>query len=250
MENDAVLSCSVNLQWCNAQGSVQRKITHKIATLRLGRNEFKDIFVEINAEKATSIKLKLKGITVHNKFTKEGKASIKFQDDKCIMLLANAAPSQLNGFLRCIFIKMTGEKASGSKASLREQLLSNKPKSFEEISPITTAEVNKVMNKISKATDTTPSPLSRKRKMEHDKNYKVPAAKKLYADNHNMTDEQKRVYDSCLSGVNVFFTGSAGTGKSFLLQKIIAALPPHTTVATASTVTDEDRDIETSFVFV
>jgi ATP-dependent DNA helicase PIF1 len=40
---------------------------------------------------------------------------------------------------------------------------------------------------------------------------------------------------ACLSGRSVFFTGSAGTGKSFLLRKIISTLPPDGTVVTAST---------------
>lgn len=50
-----------------------------------------------------------------------------------------------------------------------------------------------------------------------------------------MNEEQQIVFKSCLSGKNVFFTGSAGTGKSFLLRKIISSLPPDGTVATAST---------------
>lgn len=76
-----------------------------------------------------------------------------------------------------------------------------------------------------------------------------PAAKKLYtgkqdaspvaADNASPTqalnDEQQNVFKACVGGKNVFFTGSAGTGKSFLLKKIISSLPPDGTVATAST---------------
>lgn len=38
-----------------------------------------------------------------------------------------------------------------------------------------------------------------------------------------------------IKGCVFYTTGSAGTGKSFLLRHIIAALPPEKTVATAST---------------
>jgi len=50
-----------------------------------------------------------------------------------------------------------------------------------------------------------------------------------------LSKEQQRVLDSVTAGNSIFFTGSAGTGKSFLLKRIIGALPPQYTFATAST---------------
>lgn len=50
-----------------------------------------------------------------------------------------------------------------------------------------------------------------------------------------LTEEQQRIIDSIQAGHNIFFTGSAGTGKSFLLRKIISILPPDVTAVTAST---------------
>jgi ATP-dependent DNA helicase PIF1 len=39
-----------------------------------------------------------------------------------------------------------------------------------------------------------------------------------------LSDEQQRVLDMAMSGTSLFFTGAAGTGKSFLLKKIIVQL--------------------------
>ncbi|XP_066916281.1 ATP-dependent DNA helicase PIF1-like isoform X2 [Clytia hemisphaerica] len=50
-----------------------------------------------------------------------------------------------------------------------------------------------------------------------------------------LTTEQTTVFDAIKKGLNVFFTGSAGTGKSYLLKKIIGTLSPDSTVASAST---------------
>lgn len=51
----------------------------------------------------------------------------------------------------------------------------------------------------------------------------------------NLTDDQSKVVSAVMHGQNVFFTGSAGTGKSYLLKFLISRLPPESTYVTAST---------------
>lgn len=235
--NDGQLTCTVNVEWTNKQGVLEKKVTHKKANLRIIRNEFREMFVEINAQKSAPVRLQLKGIVVHKKYMHEGKGSIKFQEISCTLFLSNAPPAQLTAFLRTIFVKMTGEKSSSANVSLRTKLLSNKPKSVEEISPMTTVDIeNAQRTAAGKSTATTPSPLTRKRKLQTKTEGKNP--KRLYSSpsfNEPLTIEQQEVMDACLGGQSTFFTGSAGTGKSHLLKKIIAALPPDVTFPTAST---------------
>ena len=50
-----------------------------------------------------------------------------------------------------------------------------------------------------------------------------------------MTHCFRYVLECVKAGKNVFITGGAGTGKSFLIQKIIGTLPPDQTFVTAST---------------
>lgn len=233
--DDGQLTCSTNIEWLNKAGNILKKLTYKNANLKIIRNEFREMFVEIIAQKSAPIKLQLKGIVVHNKFMHEGKATIKFQENNCTLMLSNAPPSQLLSFLRIIFIKMTDKKQTMTSIPLRTKLLSNKPKCEDEISPLTIADVENAKKKISKATTTTPSPISRKRKLQSN-DEKNP--KRLYSSptfNEPLNIQQQDVLDACLMGHNVFFTGSAGTGKSYLLRKIINALPPDVTFPTAST---------------
>ncbi|XP_075527790.1 phospholipid-transporting ATPase ABCA3-like [Dermacentor variabilis] len=50
-----------------------------------------------------------------------------------------------------------------------------------------------------------------------------------------LTLEQKTVLSAVLAGRSVFFTGGAGTGKSYLLRHILSSLPPQDAFATATT---------------
>ncbi|XP_043480686.1 ATP-dependent DNA helicase PIF1 [Leptopilina heterotoma] len=236
------VTCTTRLEWLNNEGCIKRKVDYKTATTRLIRNNIREMLIEVRSEKTnTTIKLILRGISVFNRFMSEGKASIKFQEEKCTLYLSNAPVAQLVNFLKTLFVKMTGQTEKATKISAKEKMLSNVMGSVTDISPSTVSELNKAKEKagtISRATLTTPSPKSvLKRKSISENALKIPKAKKLNlaSSNIEMTEEQKNVLDAILAGRNVFFTGSAGTGKSYLLKKIINALPPNVTMPTAST---------------
>ena len=63
----------------------------------------------------------------------------------------------------------------------------------------------------------------------------LPVASSSASQPPPLSAEQARVLQLVKSGESVFFTGSAGTGKSYLLRRIIKSLPPDTTFPTAST---------------
>eukprot|EP00124_Ichthyophonus_hoferi_P003711 Ihof_evm1s341 gene=Ihof_evmTU1s341 len=64
---------------------------------------------------------------------------------------------------------------------------------------------------------------------------KNPNNKKVKDDPPPLSEEQQKIMDVVLAGKSVFFTGAAGTGKSFLLKEIINRLPRATTFITALT---------------
>ncbi|XP_046397469.1 ATP-dependent DNA helicase PIF1 [Ischnura elegans] len=233
------LPCSVTAEFLSSQPP--RKVNWKNVELRLVRNEFRDLFLELKLPKLTN-KYLLKGIVVHKKFIKEGKATIHFQEQKLMLLISNAPTSHLMNFLKTLYVKMAVQ-SSEPKMDIRARLLSNKEKSVDEVSPVTVKDLNKLNNTHTKSpapladkNDITPT--SRKRgpnDMKDNKNAKRKRSLVLEMTPSSLTDEQKVVVQAALSGKNIFFTGSAGTGKSHLLRQILGVLPPDVTVATAST---------------
>lgn len=267
---DTVITCAVSIDWLNAQGISVRKVSHRLATLRLIRSDTREIFIEVSTEKApTTARLLLKDIIVHKKFMNEGKASIKFNRDKCMLYASNAPPGLLMNFLRTLFIKMTsvnGQDGTGKVQDVRTRMLSENPCKFDDISPVTNLEVAraKKLAGISRATPTTPSPPSKKRKFDQvgsdakgELNGKGNLMKKANIEQSvdveqqiKLNDEQNEVLRACINGKNVFFTGSAGTGKSFLLKKIISVLPPDGTVVFFFLIVETEHKTDKQFFFV
>lgn len=246
-----MITCAVILDWLNAQGTSIRKATYRTATLRLIRSDTKEIFVEITPEKAATVaRLLLQEITVHNKFMNEGKASIKFNREKCMLFLSNAPPGLLANFLRTLIIKLkTVNQSNGQDGSqtnnkgprnIQDIIRNQNPNSFQDISPVTNNELVRTKKSSLAPNDVLTTPPSGKRKRpsnSSDENTVKKACLTLMNEELDiqLNDEQNTVLKACVDGKSIFFTGSAGTGKSFLLKKIISVLPPDGTVATAST---------------
>lgn len=251
--DETMLTCAISLDWLNAQGISTRKISITLATLRLIRSDTREMFVEVSAEKSPAAhRFVLRDILVHKKFMNEGKASIKFNRDKCMLMIRNAPPGLLMNFLRTVFVKMAaanGQDVAQLQKDIRARMMNDNPSKFEDISPVTNLELAraKKLACLTRATPTTPSPPSKKRRIDQVDRENHASAKGNIMKKSNvettptiepeirLNDEQNQVLKACINGKNIFFTGSAGTGKSFLLKKIISVLPPDGTVATAST---------------
>ncbi len=192
----------------------------------------------------------LKQYTVHKRFLNEGKATINLSNQKMKIMVSNCPPEQLRVFLTSLTVKVNARGlAQGKKLSIG----GSEPSQFEDISPLTTRDLeqarkNRPANHPGK--ENTLTPRRRGGKMDNSMKRKLceiqgntadsedPPAKKplLLSDTRNrLCKEQLDIIDMVHSGHSVFFTGSAGTGKTYLLQRIIKTLPPETTFVTAST---------------
>ncbi|XP_070562852.1 ATP-dependent DNA helicase PIF1-like [Ptychodera flava] len=242
------LQCTITLEILTGVGTVSKRTVHRNSKIILGRNEFRDIILKMELGKV-SAKYRIQEMKLHKRFVKDGKATLHLPDHKVQIMLANCPPDQLIRFLKCLVTKLEINKSAGT-LSERQRMRSELPRTFDNISPLTQKDFNTVSNirnqqADAKGTETTPSAASKRKGLKRgriemsDETNKIESApkKRLSVSSVPMrlSQEQCEVLKAVLDGQNVFFTGSAGTGKSFLLKRIIGALPPDATFATAST---------------
>jgi ATP-dependent DNA helicase PIF1 len=106
------LQCACSVEWFNAQGIVLKRFKSSSSTLLMTRNDFRDIFIDLTADKSVVHRFLLKDIAVHKRFASDGKATINFKSDKAMLMISNAPVSQLADFLKTLFIKVTAHKDS------------------------------------------------------------------------------------------------------------------------------------------
>nr|XP_015797700.2 ATP-dependent DNA helicase PIF1 isoform X1 [Nothobranchius furzeri] len=247
-EDGAQLRCCVTLERLERSGQAARRQLIRKASVLLGRNEFQEMILRVQDGKV-ALGYPLKDFRLFTRFASEGKCSIRLLPENIQVLISNCPPDRLRLFLKTLSIKHQARK--GERAlSDRDKLRAGLPRSFEAISPLQHKDLQKVSELRAKAaaggltdrSNRTPAagpgqPVKRSRSDCSSSPVKANPSKKpvLSLPSGKLGKDQAAVIRAVLSGKNVFFTGSAGTGKSFLLKRILGSLPPKSTFATAST---------------
>ncbi|XP_037287780.2 pif1 DNA helicase [Rhipicephalus microplus] len=236
MENPCVqispvaITGTVVVEHLQSNGAPARKVTHQNAEASLYRNEFRDILLRVSLG-PRSVVYSLQNAVVHKKFVREGKMSVALKDEKVHLYFSNCPPSKLGTFVKFLHAKKATQEPA---VSARERLKSGKPRVIEEISPLMLRDANATQSQglkrpLSKDDQTTPTG-KKSRPMGPST---VKPGRSL--NTVQLTLEQKTVLSAVLAGRSVFFTGGAGTGKSYLLKHILSSLPPQDAFATATT---------------
>ena len=249
--DDGFITCEVTVEHVAATGATTRRESFRSANIELGRNELEDVVLKIAHDKGTLGPYTLRAHTIHKKFLRNGKATIRLGPQGLQIMLSNCPPQQLGLFLKLLSIKVA---ARGSKQGAKRRVIGDVSLNFDTISPLNENDVKKAQEnsggglkvKDTNRTDdslTTPkrktpvSSVAVKRKLQSDVGVAQQPSKKssILGGGAEFDEQQQAVINSVRTGLNVFITGGAGTGKSYLLRKMINTLPPDVTFVTAST---------------
>ena len=249
----AGIRCSCIVEHLKETGEVLRRQSLKSAAVEIGRNELRDIVLRLSHVEGKLGPYTLREHTVHKRFMKEGKATIVLKTQGIQILLSNCPPEELRQLLTSIGTKLT---ARGPLQGAQKRMFGDVSLQFEKISPLCEKDFDAIKRREQENASTPTRKLgvlscgTTKRLKLSEVNVgdsDTPPASKVPARGGGvglgtmqqrgptLSQEQQRVLDMVKKGESVFFTGSAGTGKSWLLKKIIASLPPETTFPTAST---------------
>uniref|UniRef100_A0A672UNY5 ATP-dependent DNA helicase PIF1 n=1 Tax=Strigops habroptila TaxID=2489341 RepID=A0A672UNY5_STRHB len=228
---DAELRCTVAVEQPLPGGQAPRRHVMRGALVLLGRNELRQPVLRVvggsgGAAAALSFCLAGDGVRLFTRFAGEGRAAVRVGSGGAQVLLSDCPPDALRRFLRLLRVKV----AAGPRGTPRvPRLLDRPPPAFAIISPLQERDLLRAPGRLrgGEAQGERPAEVSPEARGV------VPRAERRPST--RLSAEQEAVMGAVRSGKSIFFTGCAGTGKSFLLKKIVGSLPPKTTYATAST---------------
>uniref|UniRef100_A0A8C6X3C3 ATP-dependent DNA helicase PIF1 n=1 Tax=Naja naja TaxID=35670 RepID=A0A8C6X3C3_NAJNA len=224
-ELDGRIRCTVAVEHLGAAAAPNRRLLRD-AWVTLGRNEFRELVLQVMGPgRLQNFPLRQNEMRLFTRF----------------LLLSNCPPDRLRRFVQTLRIKFEATQQGRRPVAERTRLLSSLPRTFDTVSPVQARDLQQE-NARGALANVTATPTkgqalrcgSRKRPMESVEGRQVKKPW-LMGSRATLSQEQSRVLNAVLSGKNVFFTGSAGTGKSYLLKKIVASFPPNGTYVTAST---------------
>uniref|UniRef100_A0A8B9CKE7 ATP-dependent DNA helicase PIF1 n=1 Tax=Anser brachyrhynchus TaxID=132585 RepID=A0A8B9CKE7_9AVES len=223
----AELRCTVAVEEPLPGGAAPRRRVVRGALVLLGRNELRQPVLRVlggtGGGTGTALSFPLSGdaVRLFARFAGEGRAAVRLAPGGAQLLLSDCPPDALRRFLRLLRHKL----AAGPWGAPRcPRLLARPPPAFAIISPLRERDV---LRRPGRPRGEGGGEEPGQRPAEVPRAERRPPAR--------LSAEQEAVLGAVRSGKGVFFTGCAGTGKSFLLKKIVGSLPPNSTYATAST---------------
>lgn len=244
------LRCDLKIQNLNSQITTNQEKLHKAATIGLYRprpdgdsrgTDFADgeIILTIEA-KSVNVKYKLKKIETYTKFINEGKATLKLIDLNIYLLISNTPSLTLINFVSFLNVKITKSGAPNldkennntfAKRLLNKADCNMASNQLKVISPLTETDVNSLLKR-KQAKQSTESPTTFKTRPVSNLVRHSSSSSNLLV---QLTDEQKYVIKLAKERKNLFFTGSGGTGKSFLINVLKKCFQNDACFVTAST---------------
>ncbi|XP_039721238.1 ATP-dependent DNA helicase PIF1 isoform X2 [Pteropus medius] len=243
---DAELRCRVAVEELSPGGQPRRRQALRTAELSLGRNERRELMLRLQAPGPAGRPrcYPLRAARLFTRFAATGRSTLRLPAEGAPrtgavqLLLSDAPPDRLRRFLRMLRVKLVAAPGP-PPTSARTQLLGPRPRDFVTISPVQAEELRRAAP--TRVLDTTLVKQSMEPRAGAEPSTETPRwplpVKRLNlpSTKPQLSEEQAAVLRVILKGQSIFFTGSAGTGKSYLLKRILGSLPPTGTVATAST---------------
>ncbi|XP_063554663.1 ATP-dependent DNA helicase PIF1 isoform X2 [Gorilla gorilla gorilla] len=243
---DSELRCRVAVEELSPGGQPRRRQALRTAELSLGRNERRELMLRLRAPGPAGRPrcFPLRAARLFTRFAEAGRSTLRLPAHDTPgagavqLLLSDCPPDRLRRFLRTLRLKLAAAPGPGP-ASARAQLLGPRPRDFITISPVQPEE--RRLRAATRVPDTTlvkrpVEPQAGAEPSTEAPRWPLPVKRlSLPSTKPQLSEEQAAVLRAVLKGQSIFFTGSAGTGKSYLLKRILGSLPPTGTVATAST---------------
>ncbi|GAB5572377.1 ATP-dependent DNA helicase PIF1 isoform X1 [Prionailurus iriomotensis] len=204
---DAELRCRVAVEELSPSGQPRKRQALRTAELSLGRNERRELLLRLQAPGPAGRPrcFPLRAARLFTRFAAAGRSTLRLPVDGAPragavqLLLSDCPPDRLRRFLRTLRLKLAAAPGPGP-ASARAQLLGPRPRDFVTISPVQPEELRRAAP--TGVPHATPVKRPRELRARSEPSKEAP---------------------------------NAGTGKSYLLKRILGLLPPTGTVATAST---------------